>query len=73
MVQLYPGDFAELGIEALSCELSTFIINMHDDVRFFDLKGIGELSRKLLQTEKYMNLPHLCLLMKLALLLPIFT
>jgi len=39
MAQLYPDDFDELGIEALSCELDTFIINVHDDERFSDLRG----------------------------------
>ena len=68
MAQLYPDDFDELGIEALSCELNTFIINVHDEERFFDLRGIGELSRKLLQTKKHMNFLHLYLLVKLALL-----
>jgi len=71
--QLYPDDFDELGIEALSCELDTFIINVHDDERFSDLKGIGELSRKLLQTKKHMSFPHLYLLVKLPLLLLVST
>jgi len=69
MGQLYPDDFNELGIEALSCELNTFIINVHDDGRFSNLRGIGALLRKLLQTKKHMGFPHLYLLMKLALLL----
>ena len=73
MAQLYPNDFDELGIETLSCELDTFIINVHDDERFYDLKGIGELSRKLLQTKMHMSFPHLYLLLKLALILPVFT
>jgi len=66
-------DFDELGIEALSCELDTFIINVHDDGRFSDLRGIDELSRKLLQTKKNMSFPYLYLLVKLALFLPFST
>jgi len=66
MARLYPDDFDELGIEALSCELDTFIINGHDDERFSDLRGIGELSRKLLQTKKHISFPHLYLLVKLV-------
>ena len=31
MAQLYPDDFDVLGVEALSCELDNFIINVHDD------------------------------------------
>ena len=57
MAQLYPNDFDELGIEAFSCELDTFIINVHDDERFSDLRGTGELSRKMLQMKKYLSFP----------------
>jgi len=73
MARLCPDDFDELGIETLSCELDTFIINVHDDERFSDLKGIGELLRKLLQMKKHMSFPHLYLLLKLALILPVST
>ena len=55
MTQLYPNDFDELGIKALSCELDTFIVNVHDDRRFSNLKGIGELSKKLLQMKKHFD------------------
>jgi len=73
MAQLDPDDFEELGIEALNCELDTFIINVHDDERFPDLRRIGELSRKLLQTKNYLSFPRLYLLVKLALLLKVST
>lgn len=59
MAQLYPNNFDEFDIEALSCELDTFIINVHDEERFSDLRGISELSRKLLQTKKYLSFPRL--------------
>jgi len=73
MTQLYPDDSDELGIEALCCELGTFIIGMHYDGRFSDLRRIGELSRKLLQMKKHLSIPRLYLFVKLALLLPIST
>ena len=73
MARLYPDDFDELGIEALSCKLDTFIINVHDDERFSELRRIGELLRKLFQTKKHMSFPHLYLLVKLALVLPVST
>jgi len=47
--------------------------NVHADGRFFDLREIGELSKKLLQTKKHMRSPHLYLLAKLALILPVST
>ena len=75
MAQLYPIDFDELGIEALSSEINTFIINMHHgihyDGRFFDLRGIDELSKILFQTKKHLNFPRLYLLVKLVLILPV--
>ena len=73
MAQLYPDDFDELGIETLSCELDTFIVNVHDDERFSDLRGKGDLSRKLLQMKKYLSFPRLYLLVKLALILSVST
>jgi len=73
MAQLYPADFDGLGIEALSCELDTFIINVHDDERFSELRRIGELLRKLFQTKKHMSFPPLYLVVQLALPLPVST
>jgi len=40
MAQLYLDDFDELGIEALSCELDTFIINVYDDESFSDVRKL---------------------------------
>ena len=53
--------------------MNLILFNVHDDERFSDLRGIGELSRKLLQTKKYLSFPRLYLLVKLALLLPVST
>jgi len=73
MNQLYLGDFDELVIEEPNCDLDTFIIHVHDNEGFSDLRGIGKLLMKLLQTKKHMSFPHLYLLVKLALLLSVFT
>ena len=43
---LYPDDFDNLTIEALACELDTFIANVHD-VRLNNMTIIVELSRTL--------------------------
>ena len=73
MVRLYPDDFDDLAIEALACELDTFIGNVHDDVRLSNMTGLVEFSRKLVQTKKHLSFPHLHLLLKPALILPVST
>jgi len=73
MARLYPDDFDDLAIEALDCELDTFIGNVHDDVRLANMTGLAEFSRKLVQTKKHLSFPHLHLLLKLALILPVST
>ena len=68
MAQLYPDDFDDFSIEALACELDTFIANVIDDVRLSNISGITELSRKLVQTKKHLSFPHLHQLLKLSLI-----
>jgi len=73
MAELYPNDFDDLAIEALACELDTFIANVHDDVRLSNMIGPGELSKNLVQTKRHLSFPNLHLLLKLALILPVST
>jgi len=68
MAKLYPNNFDDLAIEALACELDTFMANVHDDVRLSNMMGLGELSRKLVQTKKHLHFPNIHLLLKLALI-----
>jgi len=68
MTRLYPDDFDDLAIEALACELDTFIDVVHDDIRWSNMIGIIEFSRKLVQTKNYLSFPHLHLFSKLALI-----
>jgi len=73
MARLYPDDFDDLGIEALGFELDTYIDNMRDDERFSDLNGHGELSTRMIKKKKHLSFPHVYLLLKLALILPVST
>jgi len=73
MAELSPNDFDDLAIEAVACELDTFIANVHDDVRLPNMMTLGELSRKLFQTKKYLSFPNLHLLLKLTLILLVST
>ena len=47
MTQLYLDDFDDLAIEALACELDTFIANVVDDVWLSNISGLLELCRML--------------------------
>ncbi|XP_059306320.1 uncharacterized protein LOC132057731 [Lycium ferocissimum] len=74
MAEHYPNDFDEFSMGALENELASYIIDARDlDERFFDLKGLCDLSKGLVQTEKHSNYPLVFRLLKLALLLPVAT
>ncbi|XP_060182480.1 uncharacterized protein LOC132612175 [Lycium barbarum] len=74
MAALYPDDFDEFNMSALENQLASYIIDVRDvDERFFDLKGLCDLSKRLVQTKKHSNYPLVFRLVKLALLLPVAT
>jgi hypothetical protein len=74
MARLYPDDFQnESKLEELSCQLDNFVENFRDDSRFSNIKGIGDLCRKLVETKKHTTFPHVFLLLKLTLVLPVAT
>ncbi|XP_019240143.1 PREDICTED: uncharacterized protein LOC109220134 [Nicotiana attenuata] len=55
-------------------ELASYIIDVHDDdERFSDRHVLCDLSKRLVQTKKHSNYPHVFRLVKLALLLPVAT
>ncbi|XP_049373963.1 uncharacterized protein LOC125839009 [Solanum verrucosum] len=74
MAELYPDDFDGSNMRALEIQLVNYIIDVCDiDERFSDLGGLGELSRKLVETKKHLTYSLVFLLVKFALLLPIAT
>ncbi|XP_060210970.1 uncharacterized protein LOC132637986 [Lycium barbarum] len=74
MAEHYLDDFDEFSMGALENQLASYIIDVHDiDVRFSDLKGLCDLSKRLVQTKKHSNYPLVFRLVKLALLLPVAT
>ncbi|KAG5585111.1 hypothetical protein H5410_045545 [Solanum commersonii] len=57
MVELYPDDFDGSNMRALENQLVNYINDVCDiDERFSNLGGLGELSRKLVETKKQFNL-----------------
>nr|XP_009759097.1 PREDICTED: zinc finger MYM-type protein 1-like [Nicotiana sylvestris] len=74
MAELYPDDFDEFSMGTLENQLASYIIDVRDvDERFYDLRGLCDLSKRLVQTKKHSNYPLVFLLVKLALLLPVAT
>ncbi|XP_055835293.1 uncharacterized protein LOC129903799 [Solanum dulcamara] len=74
MTEHYPDDFDEFSMGVLENQLASYIIDVRDlDERFSDLKGLCDLSKRLIQTKKHSNYPLVFLLVKLVLLLPVVT
>ena len=73
LAQFYPSEFSSVELMALDCQLENYIVDVRSDSRFLELKGIGDLSEKLVDTMKHIVYPLVYLLLKLALILPIVT
>ncbi|XP_070006327.1 uncharacterized protein [Nicotiana sylvestris] len=74
MAELYLDDFDENIIITLENQLATYIVDVRDvDERFSNLKGLSDLSEKLVKTKKHLNYPFVFRLVKFALLLPVAT
>nr|XP_016473049.1 PREDICTED: uncharacterized protein LOC107795002 [Nicotiana tabacum] len=62
------------GWDPLIDKLATYIVDIRDvDERFSNLKGLCDLSEKLVKTKKHLNYPFLFRRVKFALLLPVAT
>ena len=70
LAKFYPSDFFETNILALDNQLQTYIVDMHSNDEFLELKGIGDLARKMVETNKDVIYPLVYLLVKLVLALP---
>ncbi|KAK9755784.1 hypothetical protein RND81_01G050400, partial [Saponaria officinalis] len=58
LAELYPNEFSDIQVDGLGIQLDTFIVDMRRDERFFDLKGIVDLSRKMVETKKHNVYPE---------------
>ena len=53
LAEFYPSDFSEMDRVALDNQLETFFYDMKSNVMFNDLKGVGCLAAKLVETKKH--------------------
>ncbi|XP_019251152.1 PREDICTED: uncharacterized protein LOC109230075 [Nicotiana attenuata] len=74
LAELYPDDFDKYSMVDLRFQLQNYIVDVRDhDKRFSDLRGLGNLSTKLVETKKHGTYPLIFQLVKFALLLPVAT
>ncbi|KAJ9565643.1 hypothetical protein OSB04_001609 [Centaurea solstitialis] len=73
MVEFYPVEFPTTELEALRGQLQNYTKDVHGDARFNDLKGLGDLAKQMVETNKYQIYPKVYVLLKLALTFPVAT
>ena len=73
LAEFYPSDFSKVDLVILGNQLDNYIVDMRSDDRFSKLKGISDLSKRLVESKKNFVYPLVYLLVRLALLLPIAT
>ena len=73
LAQIYPVEFSNVEILVLDNQLETYIVDLRSHDGFTNLKGINDLSIKLVETKIHIMYPRMYLLVKLALILSVFT
>ncbi|PIN12152.1 hypothetical protein CDL12_15243 [Handroanthus impetiginosus] len=74
LVALYPDDFKEYDLVELRHQLENYIVDVgYEDIRFNGLNGIGDLSKKLVETKKHLVYSHVYQLVEFSLLLSVAT
>lgn len=73
LATLYPHEFSCSKLEDLSYELDNYILFVKEDNDFSNLKGLGDLSETLVETDLYKTWRLVFLLVKLSLILPVAT
>jgi hypothetical protein len=73
LAKLYPDDFTNDDPRDLSHDLHVYIADVRADNRFSNINTIGELSQKMVETEKHRLYRLVYRLLKLVLVLPVAT
>ncbi|XP_062114586.1 uncharacterized protein LOC133825690 [Humulus lupulus] len=73
LAQLYPHDFSTVDLRVLEFQLQTYVDDLRSHTEFSELKGIADLSKRLVETNKHEVYPLVYLLIKWALTLPVAT
>ena len=67
LAKFYPFNFFETNVLALDNQIQTYIVDMHSNDEFLELKGIGDLAKKMVETNMDVIYPLVYLLLKLVL------
>ncbi|XP_062178741.1 uncharacterized protein LOC133883429 [Phragmites australis] len=73
LAKFYPKDISSMDLIRLEIQLDNFIHDMRRDDRFKCLNNLGELSIRLVETNKHTLYDLVYLLLKLVLILPVAT
>ena len=73
LAEFYLSDFSGTDLMALDIQLQNYIVDMSSNDAFLELKGIGDLARKIVETKKDVIYPLVYLLVKLVLTFPVAT
>ncbi|PKA52638.1 hypothetical protein AXF42_Ash001619 [Apostasia shenzhenica] len=73
LAQFYPLDFSSVDLLKLDNQLDNYIFDMRSSDDFAYLKGIVNLAKKLVETNRHIIYPLAYLLIKLVLTLPVAT
>ena len=73
LARLYSFDFNQYELVILDGQLENYRMDMQSDDDFLELKGIVELSQKMVEKRKHNIYPLVYKLVKLALILPVAT
>ncbi|XP_075649621.1 uncharacterized protein LOC142620071 [Castanea sativa] len=73
LAQFYPSDFSTVQVSSLDNQLETYIHYMRSSEEFSALKGIGQLTEKMVEMKKNVSYPLVYSLVTLALILPVAT
>ncbi|XP_024197949.1 zinc finger MYM-type protein 1-like [Rosa chinensis] len=73
LAKFYPRDFSERDVLSLEDKLDIYLNEMRSNNEFSQLKGIGSLAKKLVETGKHKTHASVYKLLTLALVLPVAT
>ncbi|CAN1156089.1 Zinc finger MYM-type protein 1, partial [Linum perenne] len=73
LATFYPNEFPPSLMKFLGHQLNSYICDLPFDNRFKDLKGVDELAKKMVETNKHKLYPPIYFLIKLTLILPVAT
>ncbi|XP_073152995.1 uncharacterized protein [Henckelia pumila] len=73
LAQFYPKDFSPIQLLSLPDQLENFVMDMRMNFEASELQGLGDISRKMVQTRRDVAYPLVYKLVTLALILPVAT